>query len=102
MSKPEERQQARKIEADRAEAKRIQLYRDVFGTKAGQAVLADMAQAHGLEGRVFTLADRGDHAAYDPLKAALKDGARDVVIRIKDILGTPLSIEEKPKPKTIK
>jgi len=60
-----------------------------------------MAKAAGLTSRVFTLADKGDHAAYDPLKAALIDGGRDVIIRIQEILSSPI-VEEKSKPKVKK
>lgn len=98
---PEQIAKARKLKADIEEAKRVRLYKEVFNSAAGQAVLADMARAHGLYERVFTLADRGDHSAYDPLKAALKDGGRDVIIRINSILSTPLH-EETKKPKVIK
>lgn len=97
----DETQRARKLKADQERGQRIALYRQVFGSKEGQIVLADMARAAGLTTRVFMLADKGDHSAYDPLKAALKDGGRDVIIRINEILSSPIE-EEKPKPKVKK
>jgi|GEM_PF-2553124 len=92
-------QAERKKKADQEIFHRVSLYRRVFQTKDGQAVLADMGKAAGLTERVFMLADRGDHAAYDPLKAALKDGHRDAVIRIHDILNTSIEDEPKKKPR---
>lgn len=98
---PEETQLARKLKASQEIAQRNAIYRKVFGSVDGKAVLADMAHAAGLTSRVFMLADKGDHSAYDSLKAALKDGGRDVIIRINEILSSPVS-EEKPKPKVKK
>ena len=99
---PEEKQLARKIKADQEAVQRVRLYREVFGSPNGQLVLRDLWRAHGMTARVFTLADRGDHVAYDPLKAALKDGSRDVLIRIQEILETNLQESESPKPKVKK
>ena len=98
----EQQQSERKKLADQELFQRVSLYRRVFQTKDGQAVLADMGKAAGIFERVFMLADKGDHAAYDPLKAALKDGSRDTVLRIHDILNTSIENEEKPKPKVKK
>jgi len=96
-----EKQSSRKLKSDQEHGQRISLYRQVFGSTEGQAVLADLSKAAGLTSRVFMLADKGDHSAYDPLKAALKDGGRDVIIRIHEILSSPIE-EEKPKPKVKK
>lgn len=89
----------RRIEAERDESIRAEKYRELFNTPLGKWVLADMDRAHGYHERVFTLSDKGDHLAYDPLRAALKDGGRDVVIRIHNLIETPLAKQEKKKPK---
>lgn len=92
----------KKIADDKETYNRVMLYRRVFSTPDGQAVLADMSNAAGLTSRVFQLSDKGDHVAYDPLRAALRDGHRDAIIRINEILKTVVDADEKKTPKVRK
>jgi hypothetical protein len=58
-------------------------YHRTFGSDYGKRTLDDLAKAFGLTDAVFTPVSRGDHALYDPITAALADGARRVIIHIR-------------------
>ena len=57
-----------------------QAYMDVFTSPQGQVVLQDMAKAHFFDRSTFS---------SDPLKMALREGERNVVLRIRDLVNTP-------------
>lgn len=57
-----------------------QAYLDVFASPSGQVVLKDMARAHHFESSTFS---------SDPLLMALREGERNVILRIRDLINTP-------------
>ncbi len=77
--------------------RRVSLYSRIFNTPDGRDLLKDLKQNVGYDKSVFTRVDRGNHMAFDPLNAALKDGARGVIVFIEEILATPLDMEGQPK-----
>jgi hypothetical protein len=62
--------------AKREYAKRID-YLKTFNTKTGQKVLSDLMQTHGMLSSSFS---------SDPLDIAFREGERNVVLRILDLL----------------
>lgn len=76
----------RRTEQLRKAQRLINDYHRTFNTEHGKRVLADLSDTFGLNGRVFIPIGKGNHNAYDPLAAALCDGARAVVIRINEKL----------------
>lgn len=64
----------------------INAYHRVFATEDGAMVLDDLRSVFRQDEQVFTPVKRGDHFAYDPLTAALADGARGVLVYIRQRL----------------
>lgn len=59
-------------------------YKRLFASEDGKAVLEDLEESFRLADRVFLPVKAGDDVfQYDPLTAALTDGARSVVIYIR-------------------
>jgi hypothetical protein len=75
-----------------------------FSTDDGKKVLDHLGATFGLNRRVFLPVNRGDHNLYDPITAALNDGARAVLLHILDVLAKPAQgePEETKKKKVIK
>ncbi len=74
----------------RREAQRLVTdYQRTFGTDHGRRVLDDLCRTFGMQRRVFVPVGKGNHHAYDPLAAALADGARAVPIHIMEQLAKP-------------
>jgi hypothetical protein len=88
----------RRTEQLRKAQRLVNDYHRTFSTDYGQRVLADLASTFGLNGRVFIPIGKGNHNAYDPLAAALCDGARAVVIRINEKLSSPALGDDNTKP----
>lgn len=76
-------------------------YQRVFATEDGQTILDDLKKVCRFDREVFTPVSKGSHASYDPLTAALTDGARRLIVRIHDMLAVPTqgdaNLPAKPK-----
>ena len=98
---PEETIKQKEMEKRRQEQRLANAYQRAFATEDGRVVLADLRQLFRLEQRVFTPVRQGGHYGYDPLTAALADGARGVVIYIQERLATKVqgdaNIENAPE-----
>lgn len=57
-----------------------QAYLDVFTSPSGLIVLKDMAKAHHFESSTFS---------SEALVMALREGERNVILRIRDLVNTP-------------
>lgn len=79
----EGKMQDRDLEKRQREQRLTNAYRRIFDGEEGRLVLEDLVATFRLEERVFTPVKKGDYFAYDPLTAALSDGARSVVIYIR-------------------
>jgi hypothetical protein len=78
----------------------VNAYHRVFDTVDGKTVLADLNKRFRLNESAFFPVGKGTHSAYDPLAAALTDGARQVCIHIKETLSIPADGDANLKPKT--
>lgn len=74
---------ARDLARRQREQRLTNAYKRAFDGEDGQAVLEDLEATFRLTERVFTPVRKGEYFAYDPLTAALADGARGVVIHIR-------------------
>lgn len=75
-------------------------YQRVFATEDGKIVLEDLKKVCRFDREVFTPISKGDHSSYDPLTAALTDGARRLIVRINDMLAAPTQGDANLQPKT--
>lgn len=93
-------ERAEKIE--RAKAKKSALYKRLFASEEGRAVLADLETLFRYRESAFIPVSKGDHKSYDPLTAALTDGGRRVVCYINEQINRPDNPIQSPKPEVIK
>ena len=77
------------LERTKARQRLINAYQRAFSTDEGRIVLEDLEQRFGLAAAVFVPVKKENYHAYDPLTAALTDGARRVVIHIRAFLALP-------------
>lgn len=62
------------MERAKAQVRRIQLYKDVFGSEQGQEVLMDLMRTHHVLGTTYS--------PKDPNQIHIYEGERNVVLRI--------------------
>lgn len=76
---------AEALKRERERQKITNAYHRVFGTKEGQAVIADLKAQFATESQVFL-------PGYDfnPVVAALRDGQRGVILHIESVLRRPV------------
>lgn len=70
------------LEADLKLAKTLGAY-SLFATPQGETVLADLEKVFGFSAQAFQPDATG---AYCPLKAAIRDGQRSVLLHIKSVV----------------
>lgn len=93
----------KKTAEDRAreEQQLVNAYHRTFAVEDGQTVLADLERIAGYRAPVFQpVKTGGDVFAYDPITAALVDGARKLVIHIHAQLARPCQGDANAQPKT--
>jgi hypothetical protein len=91
---------AEALKRERERQKITNAYHRVFGSKDGQAVIADLKNQFATESQVFL-----PGYDYNPVVAALRDGQRGVIIHIEAILRRPVIADgdiEEPKRKVKK
>ena len=82
----------------------IRAYQKVFKSKEGKIVLAHLNELFSTGTQAFQLKlddDSGKQAIfkYDPIHAALKDGARGVMLHIEGIRDTAVKPDDEPDKK---
>jgi hypothetical protein len=70
------------LEADLKLAKTLGAY-SIFASPQGEIVLADLEKVFGFSAQAFQPDSQG---AYCPLKAAIRDGQRSVLLHIKSVV----------------
>lgn len=70
------------IEAARERQRLVNAYHRVFASADGKAVLGDLSSIFGVNAPVFIRGASG----YDPLYAAVRDGQRQVILHIANLL----------------
>lgn len=80
----------KRIENARERQRLINAARRTLGTADGKIVMEHLAKTFRVNERVFTPVRSGaDVYAYDPLTAALADGARAVVLHLQGLVTEP-------------
>lgn len=88
------------LEAAKERQRIVNAAKRCLETEDGRSLMAYLETLFGLKAPVFNPTNRGGYHAYDPLQAALTDGARGVIIHINELLQSPAVGDANLEPET--
>jgi hypothetical protein len=92
----------KEIDRLRAQQRLVNAFHRTFSKGDGKIVLEHLEKVFGLEAAVFFPVSQGAHNGYCALTAAKTDGARGVLIYIKDKLNAPVKSDDEVNPEQAK
>jgi hypothetical protein len=90
--------ESKEIDRLRAQQRLVNAFHRTFNGADGKLVFEHLAKVFGLEAAVFFPVSQGKHNGYCALTAAKTDGARAVLIYIKDKLTAPVKADDEINP----